>query len=60
MSEVINLRRARKAKSRAEAAAQADANRIKHGVSKFERNLGKARADKLGRTIGGHKLEREG
>ena len=36
-AEIINLRRARKAKARAEAQTSAAENRAKHGVSKAER-----------------------
>jgi hypothetical protein len=42
-AEIINLRRARKAKARAEAQTSAAENRTKHGVSKAER-------EKVGRT----------
>ncbi len=56
MNEIVNLRRVRKAKARAEAAAQADANRVKHGVSKRERELAKARNDLASRTADSHKL----
>lgn len=37
MGEVINLRTARKARDRATAAAQANANRVKFGRSKAEK-----------------------
>ncbi|HEX3651715.1 MAG TPA: DUF4169 family protein [Rhizomicrobium sp.] len=56
MAEIVNLRRARKSKARAEAAAQADANRAKHGVSKCERDLAKARAEMLDRDLAARKL----
>jgi hypothetical protein len=36
-AEIINLRRARKAKARVEAQASSAENRAKHGVSKVER-----------------------
>jgi hypothetical protein len=36
-AEIINLRRARKAKARAEGQTSAAENRAKHGVSKAER-----------------------
>lgn len=45
MAEIINLRRARKAKARAGQAAQADANRLLHGLPKAERALAAARRD---------------
>ncbi|KQN25089.1 hypothetical protein ASE86_02155 [Sphingomonas sp. Leaf33] len=37
MAEIVNLNRFRKAKVRADAAAQADANRAKFGRSKAEK-----------------------
>jgi len=37
MGEVVNLNRARKARARAEAAAQAAANRVRHGRTKAEK-----------------------
>ncbi len=49
MAELINLRRVRKAKARAEAAQSASKNRAKHGMTKAARALGaadKARQDR--------------
>jgi hypothetical protein len=57
MSEIVNLRRVRKAKGRAGASAQADANRVKHGVAKSVRDLAKARADLASRAADSHKLD---
>jgi len=37
MAEIVNLRRARKAKARTATAAQADANRLAFGRTKAER-----------------------
>lgn len=53
MAEIINLRRARKAKARAGQAAQADANRIQHGLPKAERTLAAARRDLDGARLDG-------
>jgi hypothetical protein len=36
-AEIINLRRARKARARAERTRRAEANRLAHGLSKAER-----------------------
>jgi hypothetical protein len=47
MAEIVNLRRARKNKARAEEKAEADANRRKHGVPLSERRLSRARNEKL-------------
>ena len=55
MAEIVNLRRARKAKSKAEQDKVADANRIAHGAPKAARNLGKARAEKAARELDAHK-----
>jgi hypothetical protein len=57
MVEIVNLRHARKAKARADAAAQADGNRIAHGVSKGERKLTKMQANKAERALASRKLE---
>ena len=57
MAEVVNLRRARKAKTRAEKDRAADANRAKHGVAKPTRDLAKARADKDRHAADARKLD---
>jgi hypothetical protein len=56
MAELINLRRARKAKTRVEKDRAAEANRIKHGTAKSERDLATARADKDRHATDQHKL----
>lgn len=58
MSEIVNLRQARKAKARREKETQAEANRIKHGVAKSVRGLAKAREEKEKRAIAAHELDR--
>ena len=57
MAELINLRRARKAKARDAKAAEADANRTKHGIAKPVRELAQARKEKDAREIDAHKLD---
>jgi hypothetical protein len=57
MSEMVNLRRVRKAKARATAGTQADANRVNHGVSKAVRDLAKARDEKQKCVTEAHRLE---
>ena len=57
MAELINLRRARKAKATAEKGKTAQANRVLHGAPKSVRNLAEARNDKADRALSGHKLE---
>jgi hypothetical protein len=57
MAELINLRRARKARARAEKDKQAEANRAKHGVAKPVRKLAEARTEKEAQALSRHKLE---
>jgi len=59
MAEIVNLRRARKAKARAEKVRVADANRVKHGVAKPVRDLAKARADKAAHDLEANRLDRD-
>ena len=59
MSEVVNLRRVRKARVRAAEAAGADANRAKHGVSKSVRDLAKARTEKIDRDLASRRLDQK-
>ncbi len=58
MAEIVNLRRMRKAKARAEKSAEADANRAKHGVAKPVRDLAKARAEKAAHDLDARKLDK--
>jgi hypothetical protein len=57
MGDIINLRRARKGKARAEKAAKADVNRAEHGIAKPVRELAKARHDKDARAVDVHKMD---
>jgi hypothetical protein len=57
MAEIVNLRRVKKAKARAEKSAEADANRTRHGVAKPLRELAKARDEKAARDLEKHKLD---
>ncbi len=50
MAEIVNLRRVKKAKARAEKEAGASANRAKHGVAKSERDLAEALQNATRRT----------
>jgi hypothetical protein len=59
MAEIVNLRRMKKAKARAEKSAEADANRIKHGVAKSVRDLAKARDAKVKENLEAHRLDKE-
>ena len=57
MAEIVNLRRARKARDKTEKEKTAEANRLLHGTPRALRNLQKARKDKLDQGLSGHKLE---
>jgi hypothetical protein len=57
MSEIVNLRRARKAKARDEKEKIAAANRAKHGVAKSVRALAEARGEKVARDLESHRLK---
>jgi hypothetical protein len=59
MAELINLRRARKAKARTQAEASADANRVEFGRTKSEKKLTKAENDVAHRRLDGHKRKPE-
>jgi hypothetical protein len=51
MAEILNLRRARKNKARASEAAEAEANRAKHGVPLRVRKQEHAKREKAGRDL---------
>jgi hypothetical protein len=55
VTDIVNLKRARKAKERAEAEAKAQANRIAHGRTKTEKKLTKAEQEAAQRKLDGHK-----
>ncbi|MEQ1942995.1 DUF4169 family protein [Mesorhizobium sp. VNQ89] len=57
MSNVVNLRLARKRKERAEKEAVAAENRTLHGRSKAERQLDLARKNKAEAFIEAHRLD---
>lgn len=59
MTEIINLRQARKAKGRAERAARADGNRAAFGRSKEEKKADAAAREKARRALDGAERERE-
>ena len=60
MAEIINLNRARKAKTKADKDKAAEANRVLHGTPKAVRNLAEARKDKADQGLTGHKLDDDG
>jgi len=57
MAEVVNLRRARKARDRAAAEAAAAANRALHGRTPGERERDAQVAERLAGTIDGARLD---
>lgn len=57
MADIINLRMARKARSRADAATKADANRAAFGRSKEEKRLAKAETARRDKALDGAKRE---
>ena len=59
MPEIVNLRRARKAKARAEAEEIAAANRARLGTPKLTCDLTKARSEKAASVLDSHRLERD-
>ncbi len=57
MAEIINLRRARKAKAREEAEATAAANRIAFGRTKAERAVTDAEQRLADQRLAAHKID---
>jgi hypothetical protein len=58
MAEMVNLRRAKKAKARAAAEDAAAVNRARYGTPKPVRELTKARSEKSARDLEAGRLER--
>ena len=58
MAEIINLKRARKARAKADKEKTAESNRVLHGTPKTVRNLAEARKNKANEALSGHRLER--
>ena len=56
MAEIVNLRRVRKAKAKAEKEKTAEANRVAHGTPKKLRDLAKARSELQARGLENHRL----
>jgi hypothetical protein len=56
MGEIVNLRRARKSKKRAEDARAADANRIAFGRTRTEREVSEKEKSLAARRLDGHML----
>lgn len=60
MGDVVNLNKARKAKTRVEAKVTADANRAKFGRTKAEKTRDRIEKDRVEKIVDGAKLERDG
>jgi hypothetical protein len=56
MTNIVNLRRARKAKARAAKEEQACQNRAQYGTPTAERKLTKARSEKSAHDLASHRL----
>ena len=57
MAEIVNLRRARKAKARHEKAGKAEQNRVQYGIAKPLREASRAIADKDRRKLDNKKKD---
>lgn len=58
MGDIVNLRQARKAKSRADAQAAAAENRAKHGRTKAEKTLAKFESGKAQTHLDSHRRDK--
>ena len=57
MAEIINLRTARKAKARTQAAATAAQNRVLHGRTLAQKQADEVEAERRERTLDGAKID---
>ncbi len=57
MAEIINLNRARKARDKSAAKADAAANRVTHGLTKAQRDAAKTERERLSRLLDQTKRE---
>jgi hypothetical protein len=57
MGDIVNLRRARKAKARTEAAGQAQVNRALHGRTAAQKARDTAARERQDRTLDGARIE---
>ena len=57
MSKPVNLNRFKKQKARDDKRRAGDANAARHGLSKTQKDLAKARREKAGRDLDGHEKE---
>jgi hypothetical protein len=59
MAEIVNLRRARKAKARVTKEKEVTDNRVSFGTPKALKDLNAARRDKAARAVDAHKRDRD-
>lgn len=59
MTKIVNLRQARKDRARAEKRAAGDANSVKFGEAKAQKNLRKAETERATRALEAHRTEDE-
>ena len=59
MSDIVNLRKVRKQKARHEKEVVAEANRVKHGISKSAHTKAKVMAVHHEKRLEGHKLKED-
>lgn len=57
VAEIVNLRRVRKERARADRRSDAEANRAKHGTSRADRERSQAERQSHDRTVDGAKRE---
>ena len=57
MGDVVNLRRVRKRAAKQREDARAAENRIKHGRTRAERELGAKRSEQQTRHLDGHEID---
>lgn len=57
MAEIINLNRARKTRSKADAKSRAEANRVLHGLTKAEREAARMERERLSRQLDQTRLD---
>jgi hypothetical protein len=56
MGDVVNLRRARKAKARTQSAEAAAENRVRHGRTRLQREVEQQEVSRIDRRHDGHRL----
>ena len=57
MAEIVNLNRVRKARDKAGAKSQAEANRVLHGLTRAERDAARAERQRLSRLLDQSRLD---